>query len=243
MTMNTDKNSFTTYLNEIGKTKQLTDEQENQLAQRIAQGDAKAIDELTSANLTYVVSLASQYKGRGLDLDDLVSEGNMGMLKAATRFKADKKKRFVTFAAPYIREAIEQAIEQQAGLYRVPRDVMDAAREKRISRPLSMDAPVGGSVELSLARVIADKDAPDPEEVLNRQLLDSALRPLLGQLTARERQVLQRFYGLGVEHKTLAEIGQEMGLKRERVRQIRDKAVRHICRITDNAQLKAYLNK
>lgn len=238
-----NKNSLTTYLNEIGQKKVLSNEEEQALAKRIKSGDAKALETLLQANLTYVVSLANQYKGRGLAMEDLVSEGNIGMMKAAQRFDASHGKRFVTYAAPYIREAIEQAIEQQAGLYRVPRDVMDAAREKRISRPLSMDAPVGGSQELSLGRVIADVNAPDPEEELNKGLLDQQLRPILAQLNPREQHVMQRFYGIGVANMTFAEIAQEMGLKRERVRQIRDQAVRHVLTITHSAQLKAYLKK
>lgn len=239
--MDKDKNSLSTYLNEIGKEKHLTAEEERELAERIHKGDSRAIDKLTQANLTFVVSMARQYKDRGLAMEDLVSEGNIGMLQAATRFDGREGKRFVTFAAPYIREAIEKAIDQQSLLYRVPKDVMDAARARQIGRPLSIDAPVGGSAELSLGRVIPDKNASHPDENLYDGLLKDELVKLLDQLDSREREVVQRFYGLGVASLTMAEIGKELGLKRERVRQIRDKAVRHICRLTHNSGLKTYL--
>lgn len=241
--MDKDKNSLSTYLNEIGKEKHLTAEEERELAERIHKGDSRAIDKLTQANLTFVVSMARQYKDRGLAMEDLVSEGNIGMLQAATRFDGREGKRFVTFAAPYIREAIEKAIDQQSLLYRVPKDVMDAARARQIGRPLSIDAPVGGSAELSLGRVIPDKNASHPDENLYDGLLKDELVKLLDQLDSREREVVQRFYGLGVASLTMAEIGKELGLKRERVRQIRDKAVRHICRLTHNNGLKTYLQR
>lgn len=241
--MDKDKNSLSTYLNEIGKEKHLTAKEERELAERIHKGDSRAIDKLTQANLTFVVSMARQYKDRGLAMEDLVSEGNIGMLQAATRFDGREGKRFVTFAAPYIREAIEKAIDQQSLLYRVPKDVMDAARARQIGRPLSIDAPVGGSAELSLGRVIPDKNASHPDENLYDGLLKDELVKLLDQLDSREREVVQRFYGLGVASLTMAEIGKELGLKRERVRQIRDKAVRHICRLTHNSGLKTYLQR
>lgn len=241
--MDKDKNSLSTYLNEIGKEKHLTAEEERELAERIHKGDSRAIDKLTQANLTFVVSMARQYKDRGLAMEDLVSEGNIGMLQAATRFDGREGKRFVTFAAPYIREAIEKAIDQQSLLYRVPKDVMDAARARQIGRPLSIDAPVDGSAELSLGRVIPDKNASNPDENLYDGLLKDELVKLLDQLDSREREVVQRFYGLGVASLTMAEIGKELGLKRERVRQIRDKAVRHICRLTHNSGLKTYLQR
>lgn len=239
--MDKDKNALNTYLNEIGHERKLTDQEEKDLAERIKMGDSRAIDKLTSANLTFVVSVANHYKGRGVDIEDLISEGNIGMLRAALKFDANMDKRFVTFAAPYIREAIEQAVEQQAGFYRVPRDVKNPVLEKKRSRMLSIDAPVGGSTELSLGRVIPDHDAPNPDRLLEDDLLLGELNQLLNRLDDRERMVIKRFYGVGDTHLTMAEIAQQTGLKRERVRQIRDKAIRRICRMTKSADLKNFL--
>lgn len=239
--MDKDKNALNTYLNEIGHERKLTDQEEKDLAERIKMGDSRAIDKLTSANLTFVVSVANHYKGRGVDIEDLISEGNIGMLRAALKFDANMDKRFVTFAAPYIREAIEQAVEQQAGFYRVPRDVKNPVLEKKRSRMLSIDAPVGGSTELSLGRVIPDHDAPNHDRLLEDDLLLGELNQLLNRLDDRERMVIKRFYGVGDTHLTMAEIAQQTGLKRERVRQIRDKAIRRICRMTKSADLKNFL--
>ena len=231
---NQKKTSFDSYLDDIGGMPLLSDAEEQSLSTRIQQGDERAVNELIRPNLPFVVSLAKGYLYRGLDIDDLVSEGNLGMLKAAMRFDGRQGKRFVAFAAPYIREAIEHAIEQQAGLYRVPRNVEDSVLEKRRSKALSIDAPIGGSAELSLGRVIADKDAPLPEGSLE-------LQRVLGQLDERQQRVVQSFYGIGEEPQTMAEIAQKMGVKRDRVRQIRKKAVRHILKITGNTELKHYL--
>lgn len=239
--MDKDKNALNTYLEEIGHERKLTDQEEKDLAARIKTGDSRAVDKLTAANLTFVVSVANHYKGRGVEVEDLISEGNIGMLRAALRYDPDMDKRFVTFAAPYIREAIEQAIEQQAGHYRVPRDVKNVALEKSRSRMLSIDAPVGGSPELSLGRVIPDRDASHPDWQLEDNLLLDELNTLLNRLNDRERMVIKRFYGVGDTNLTMAEIAQHTGLKRERVRQIRDKAIRQICRMTKNTELKKYL--
>lgn len=239
--MEKENKALNAYMKEIGDNKLLSDKEEAELARRIQAGDSKALDRLLKANLTFVVSVANQYKRRGVDIEDLISEGNIGMLKAAGKYNPEEHKRFVTFAAPYIREAIEKTIEQQASFYRVPRDVSDVALEKKRSRVLSIDAPVGGSTELSLGRVIPNRDAPDPDRVLQKDIIEKDLEKAVRKLAPREQQVVQRFYGIGVETRTMAEIGQEMGLRRERVRQIRDRAVRRLLRMPGNDCLKGYL--
>jgi RNA polymerase primary sigma factor len=240
--MDKNRKSLNTYLNEIGREQRLTDEEERQLAIKISQGDSRALEKLTSANLTYVVSLAHQYEDRGLAVEDLISEGNIGMMQAATRFDGNMGKRFVMFAAPYIRQAMEQAIEQQAGLYRVPRNVADTRLEKRRSRALSIDAPVGGSTELSLGRVIPDANASLPDDAVESEGAVRELRELVGQLPDREARVMRALYALDGNAHTMKETADEMGMKRERVRQIRDRALRRISKMTRNTMLKDYLN-
>lgn len=210
---------------------------------KVMENDQKTINKLIRDNQGFVISLAQQYKHRGLDMDDLISEGNIGMLSAAKSFDTSRGKNFATYAAPFVRDAIGKAIEQLGGIYRVPRDASNPTLEKKRSRALSIDAPVGGSNELSLAKVIPDQDAPDPEKELQRNILEKELKAILTYLHARERLVIQRFYGIGVEPRTMAEIGQEMGLKRERVRQIRNHAVRTIIKKSHDVKLKEYLKE
>ena len=106
-----ERDSLTTYLDEIGQQSLLSPEEERQLAEKIAAGDKRAQEKLVTANLKYVVSVARQYQGQGLNIDDLVAEGNVGMIKAAAKFTPQSSKRFVAFANPYIRKAMERAID------------------------------------------------------------------------------------------------------------------------------------
>lgn len=222
------------YLDEIGKEQLLTNEEERQLAERIAKGDSRALSKLVEANLKFVVTVARQYKGKGVAMEDLVSEGNIGLMKAAAKFDASKGVRFVNYAVVHIRQAIEKAIDQQGGLYQVPKDVkQDLARQQSI--PLSVDAPLGHRTNMSLLSVLVNKDAPLADERVHSEAIEDAIEYALGTLDERERRVVNAFFGIDQEHETMAEIAEDMDLKRERVRQIRDKSVRKL--------RKAYRNK
>ena len=222
------------YLDEIGKEQLLTDDEERQLAERIANGDDRALSKLIEANLKFVVTVARQYKGRGVAMEDLVSEGNIGLMKAAAKFDAKKGVRFVNYAVVHIRQAIEKAIDQQGGLYQVPKDVkQDLARQQSI--PVSVDAPLGHRTNMSLLSVLVNKDAPLADERVHSEAIEDAIEYALGTLDDRERRVVNAFFGINQEHETMAEIAEDMELKRERVRQIRDKSVRKL--------RKAYRNK
>lgn len=222
------------YLDEIGKGELLSNEEESELAGRIAKGDDKALAQLVEANLKFVVSVARQYKGKGVAMEDLVSEGNIGLMKAAAKFDASKGVRFVNYAVVHIRQAIEKAIEQQGGLYQMPKDVkQEVARQQ--SMPVSVDAPLGHRTNMSLLSVLVNKDAPQADERVHSEAIEEAIEYALTTLDDRERRVVNAFFGINQEHETMAEIAEDMDLKRERVRQIRDKSVRKL--------RKAYRNK
>ena len=216
------------YLDEIGKGQLLSDDEERALSARILQGDQRALSKLVEANLRFVVTIAGQYKGQGLSMEDLVSEGNLGLMKAAGRFDATKGVRFVNYAVVHVRQAIEKAIEQQTGLYKVPKDVKDEITARQLSMPLSVDAPLGHRANLSLLSVLVNRDAPLADERIHSEAIEDAVEFALGSLDARESRVVNAFYGIGQEHETMAEIAEDMDLKRERVRQIRDKAIRKL---------------
>ena len=222
------------YLDEIGREELLSNEEERQLAKRIANGDERALSKLVEANLKFVVSVARQYKGKGVEMEDLISEGNIGLMKAAAKFDASKGVRFVNFAVVYIRQAIEKAIDQQGGLYQIPKDVKQEVVRQQ-AQPLSVDAPLGHRSNMSLLSVLVNKDAPLADERVHSEAIEDAIEFALGTLDKRDRQVINSFFGINQEHETMAEIAEDLGLKRERVRQIRDKAVRKL--------RKAYRNK
>lgn len=217
------------YIEEIVHEQLLSDKEEQELAENIKIGDAMALEKLTKANLKFVVSLAHQYRNRGLGEDDLISEGNIGMMYAAQRFDGRKGVRFVVFAAPYIRKAMEEAIKEQSTLYKLPKNEKNKY-EKIRSRALSIDqpVPVGSNNNFTLQHILENENAKQTDDQLNQDILSNEIQKGLDVLDEREKRIITYIYGLTGSHYTMAEIAEEMGLKRERVRQIRDKALRKL---------------
>ena len=216
------------YLDEIGHSNLLSDEEERELSRKIRLGDERALARLVETNLKFVVVVARQYKGNGLAMEDLVSEGNIGLMKAASRFDGEKGVRFVNFAAGHVRRQIEKAISQQAGLYQVPKDAATDVSARQQSKALSVDAPLGRRANMSLLSVLVNPDSPMADERVHSEAIENAIEFALLSLSQRESQVVNAYFGIMQEHETMAEIAEDMGLKRERVRQIRDKAVRKL---------------
>ena len=200
------------------------------------------INKLISDNLNFVKSIANKYTGKGLEFDDLVSEGYMAMVQAAQKFDADRGTNFVGYAAPFIRKAMEQAIDQQAGVCKVPKSDRKFASHSA-NNAVSIDAPLSEGAHYTLLDVLVNKDAlmADDNAAFREMLKD--LQATLQVLDEREKVVVEKFYGIGIAHVTLAEIGEDMGLKRERVRQIRDKALRKISKNAKTKALKSFLKK
>lgn len=212
------------YYDEIGREGVLDTDTERKLSEKIMKGDERAAARLATANLRFVVHLANKYRNQGVDYEELVSEGNMALVEAAHRYDATHGNRFVSYAAPFIENAMKQLIAREAGIFPTPQDA--TAVEKKRSKALSVDAPLGGMENINLLSVINNTDSPSPEAGINRVEDSDEVRYMLDNLNERERKVISLYFGIGEHPLTMAEIGQEMGLKRERVRQIRDKAVR-----------------
>ena len=272
-----DNTTFEKYLNEIGKEKKLSQEEEAELSLRIKQGDKDALEKLTRCNLRFVVSVAKHFQRQGLSLQDLISEGNFGLIKAAKNFDANKGVRFSAYAFQSIRQSILQAIAEQGHLTKlsqrksksvgklnasINKFVIDNERRpsvdemseatslpsneiaeiaKATKKHVSIDAPLNDKSGESMADFLSGSDIPETDSQLIRQKLQQDIKNSLDTLNDRERAIVEAFYGIDQEEMTLAEIGEKYNLKRERVRQIRKKAIRKIHKNSNSKLLKLYL--
>ncbi len=274
-----DDESLDVYLKEIGDTELLTPADEAELARRIREGDEKALETMVHANLRFVVVVAKQYQNQGLALSDLISEGNIGLMKAARRFDEKKGFKFISYAVWWIRQAILHALAEQARLIRLPVNKIEELRrieraikkreaesaqagdaagdgfdeERRYangrhpampewaSTPLSLDAPVGDQDAYTLMDRLRDQDSKMPDEELQEELLRTEVRRAVSTLTDRESEVLNLYFGLNSDRPyTLEEIGVQFGLTRERIRQIKQKAINKLRHTRHGSRLAAY---
>ncbi len=275
---NRESASLEKYLQEIGKERMVTAEEEVRLAKRIKAGDQTALDKLTKANLRFVVSVAKQYQNQGLSLPDLINEGNLGLIKAAKRFDETRGFKFISYAVWWIRQSILQALAEQSRIVRLPlnqvgslskiskafskleqeferepsaeelAEILEIPIEKIAEsikvggRHVSMDAPFVQGEENSLIDVIENKDSPKADWFLMKESLKKEIERSLSTLTPREQEVVRLFFGIGQSYGwTLDEIGTRLALTRERVRQIKERAIRRLRNKSRCKLLKAYL--
>lgn len=227
------------YLEEIGRHPVLDRADEARLARRYREdGDEAALAALVTANLRFVVSVAKRYRGRGVAFEDLVNEGNVGLMRAARRFDERHGVRLVTYAAWWIRQAILAAVSasrpppvpppsrRRAGRTEAVREPDPGSRAGPGLRLVSLDGGPAGDGRRPLLERVADAAAEDPERRLDRTALRHALATGMAFLPEREERVLRCYFGLeGGSPRSLARIGREMGLSRERIRQLKDRAL------------------
>lgn len=215
-----EDNKLNKYLDEIGREELLSEAEEQQLSARVLKGDKRALDRLIEKNLKFVVAIARGYQGKGLDMDDLISEGNMGLMKAAAKFDATRGTRFVNYAVVYVRQNIEKALKRESDAQRV--------ESRKDGQTRSIDAPLGSKTGVSLLSVLADGNAVLADKRVYDGNMATAFERAMASLEGREHQVISLYYGLEDEALTMAEIADAMQLRRERVRQIRDNALRRL---------------
>ncbi len=273
-----ESESLDRYLHEIGKEKLITPDDEVRLAKEIQKGSQRALEDLTKANLRFVVSVAKQYQNQGLSLGDLINEGNLGLIKAAKRFDETRGFKCISYAVWWIRQSILQALAEQSRIVRLPLNrvgalnkigkelskleqeyerlpsahelaeslemtVGEVADTLKISgRHLSMDAPFAQGEDNRLLDVLENEEIPNPDFELMGESLKVEIERALSKLTKREAEVIRLYFGIGREHSlTLEEIGERFDLTRERVRQIKEKALRKLRHHNRSAALRVYL--
>lgn len=197
-------------------------------------------NKIVSENLNYVKAVANEFKGKGLEYEDLVSEGTIAMLMAARKFDTNRGTRFVAYAGPIIRKAMQQAIEKQGNIYRMPKDVKKHA-PRNVEKAVSVDAPLNAGNQYTLLDILTNKDVEMADEGMKIQKIRKEINDVIKFLNEREQAVIKKFYGIGEPHETMAEIAKDLGLKRERVRQIRDRASRKLNKNLRYRQVKGLL--
>ena len=276
---NRESQSLEKYLQEIGKVELITPEEEVKLAILIKQGDQRALDRLTKANLRFVVSVAKQYQNQGLTLPDLINEGNLGLIKAAQRFDETRGFKFISYAVWWIRQSILQALAEQSRIVRLPLNkvgltnriskaysqleqefereptteelatLLDleieevAATMGASARHVSMDQPLSDGEDSTLMDVLVNPNADSTDmDITFKASLKTEIERSLSTLTERQKDVIRFFFGIGVDHPlSLEDIGERYNLTRERVRQIKDKAITKLRTASRCKLLRTYL--
>jgi RNA polymerase primary sigma factor len=250
--------SLSKYFKDVKKTTLLTPEEEVALAIKIQHGDELAKEKLVNSNLKFVISIAKDYQNQGLALSDLISEGNYGLVKAATRFDHTRGFRFISYAVWWIKQSIIQSLNENARLVRLPANVINKLSnlKKEIEKFEFQNErePIYGEildennepVDLQLyprcasLNDIINEDGDEMIDVIQIKendidfIVDERLRKkiesVLSVLDERERHIIECYYGINIdcESMTLEAIGEKYSLTKERIRQIKEKAIRKL---------------
>lgn len=261
----TDEN-ISKYFKDIKQTNFLTSEKEVELAEKIKEGNQEALEELVTANLKFVITIAKEYQGQGIPLSDLISEGNCGLVKAATRFDPTRGFRFISYAVWWVRQAILQSLNDDSRTIRYPSNVInkiyqtkkelerfELENEREADYVDFMDddsfvniasLPKCSSLNHiitesgnELSELIEDKsiDTDDMFDETNTTI-NAELENILSQLDDREREIIECYFGLNknYENMTLEVIGEKHNLTKERIRQIKEKALKKLRHNAEN---------
>ncbi len=261
-----ENQSLEKYFQDVNRLAMITSEQEADLAIRIQNGDKIALDKLVNANLRFVVSVAKQYQNRNLTLNDLINEGNIGLIRAAEKFDHTRGFKFISYAVWWIRQAIMQAIAENSRMVRMPlnrvstlnrikreasvleqdlhreptNEELSESLEMEVSevkktlegnmRQLSVNAPFAADSEGSLLDVLEDENTIETDrDVCFTDSLQYEAERSLCTLRAKDSTILKMFFGIGRENAmSLEQISDELGLTRERVRQLKEKSLREL---------------
>jgi RNA polymerase primary sigma factor len=271
--------SLKAYFKDLRNIELLNGEEQTELAIKAKSGDKKALNKLIESNLRFVVSVAKEYQYSKIPLEDLISEGNIGLMKAVDKFDESKKIRFISYAVWWIRQSITQSIHENGSIVRLPvnrininnkinktKDILikELKREptpKEISdfcNVCEIDivnsySDCSYAVELenqcseeskeTFVNFLQGDDFDNVEKIHNREAASHEINNALSELNKRESKILKMYFGLETgQEMNLRQIGEELDLTNERVRQIKDFALKKLRTYGKSYKLREYLN-
>jgi RNA polymerase primary sigma factor len=237
------------YLKDVRKIDVLTVNREKMLSEIMLNNPTKEQKEqiekeLMLGNLRFVISVARDYQNQGVDLPDLIAEGNHGLLKAIRNFDWSKGNRFISYAVWWVKQSIFQCLNEHARTIRLPANIVqEVQKAKKMTEKVgyvmesklqnlpyttNIDSPINDEGD-TLLTVIENDDAQNPEEVFNTEdQLKTELKKIMDVLDDREMSIIADYFGLSGTPRTLSDIGEDFNLTKERVRQIKEKALRKL---------------
>lgn len=238
------------YLKDIRKIKVMTPVRERELSDMMCSGNCTDAEkhviyqELLEGNLRFVITVAKQYQNQGMELGDLIAEGNLGLMKAIKNFDWTKKLRFISYAVWWIKQSIIQSLNENSRMIRLPvnvvQDLQKAKKESQknnteldsrftsLPKVIDLDMNINEEGD-TLVDLIENTNAVQPDEGFNTaEMLKEKLRDIMKILDERERLIVEDYFGLSGTPRTLEDIGQDFNLTKERVRQIKEKALRKL---------------
>lgn len=238
------------YLKDIRKLRVMTPERERELAERMLSKDLSEREkheiqkEILEGNLRFVITVSKQYQNQGLELQDLIAEGNYGLLKAIENFDWSKKLRFISYAVWWVRQSILQSLNENARTIRLPVNVVQELHKARkeldqsgvelpekfanLPSVINLDNPLNEDGD-TLMDVLINPNAESADSGLSsEQTLKDKLISMLDSLDEREKVIIEDYFGLSGNTRTLEDIGNDFDLTKERVRQIKEKALRKL---------------
>lgn len=208
-----------TYYDELKRHKPITRARERELIIKAKNGDIKAQNEILTANLRFVFNIASRYKGNGAAISDLISEGNLGLVKAIEKFDPDRDVKFISYAVWWVRNAMQEFIKKRQVMLSIEKD------EDTLNTPV-LNNGIGYDCEdeyvIKAETVLSNEEDEEKRELNKNQR--KIVNELLSSLTERERFIVEQYYGINSKEKNLEEIGNILGITKERVRQCKNVA-------------------